>query len=355
MSRLSSTTNRRPAGRRLLLASVLGVLLAGCGRAPAPTSSASPSAIVPWLPRPAAHLYPELPSPSPSSPIPVPTGTPPCGAGQLEATGTSGGAATGHVDLPLILRNRGASACFLEGYAEVGIVDASGDLLAQAVGTAGRGTFFRDGPAVPVLMEPGTALLTPGQTPQWRGDRGQAWMNLEWYDCRHRQSARVLVDLPAGGGRISAPFPFTAPYSPVCDSPGHGADSGALRGPLSPSGFAWPPAPALIAVAVSISAPASVHRGSTLQYTTAMRNESPGQYRLDPCPDYVEILGEKQAGSSYQLNCSPVGILPPGGSVIFEMRLAVPAALPSGTTQLSWTLLDGRLATPTATTTVGVV
>ena len=355
MSRPSSTTNRLPAACGLLLAGVLGVLLAGCGRAPASTSSGSRSAVVPWLPRPAAHLFPEPPSPSPRSPIPVPAGTPLCGAGQLEAASTFDGAATGHINLPVILRNRGASACSLEGYADVSIVDASGGLLAQAVGAAGRGTFFQDGPMVPVLMEPSTAPLTPGEAVQWRGDRGQAWMNLEWYDCQHRQSARVFVDLPAGGGRISAPFSFTAPYSPVCDSPGHGADSGVSRGPLSPSGLAWPPAPAVITVAVSISAPASVRRGSTLRYTAALRNESPGQYRLDPCPDYVEILGEKQAASSYQLNCSPVGVLLPGGSVIFEMRLAVPAALAAGTTRLSWTLLDGRLATPTATTIVSVL
>ncbi len=66
--------------------------------------------------------------------------------------------------------------------------------------------------------------------------------------------------------------------------PGHEADSGVLRGPLSPSGLAW------------------------------------------PCPDYVEILDEKQAASSYELNCSPVRVLPPGGSAIFEMRFAVRAA-----------------------------
>ncbi len=54
------------------------------------------------------------------------------------------------------------------------IVDASGGLLGQAVGAAGRGTFFQDSPVVPVLMEPSTAPLTPGEAVQWRGDRGQA-------------------------------------------------------------------------------------------------------------------------------------------------------------------------------------
>ena len=277
------------------------------------------------------------------------------GAGQLEAAGTLGGAATGHVDLPVILRNRGASACFPEGYADLSIVDVSGTLLAQAVGAAGRGTFFQDGPVVPVLMEPGSAPLAPDETEQLRGDRGRAWMNVEWYDCRHRQSARAVVDLLAGGGRVSEPFSFTAPYSLIYDSPGHAADSGLLRGPISPSGFAWPPAPALITVAISISAPASIRGGSTFRYTVALRNTTPTQYHLDPCPDYVEILGEKLAASSYRLSCSPVGVVLPGESAILEMHFAAPTALSPGTTRLSWVLLDGRLAGPTATTTVTVL
>lgn len=355
MNTSSLTTNLRPAACGFMLAGVLGILLASCGRTPTSTSSATPSAVVPWLSGPAAHIYPQPPSPSPSSPIAVPAGTPPCGAGQLEATGTSGGAATSHVNLPVILRNRGASACFLEGYADVSVVDASGSVLAQAVGAAGRGTFFQDGPAVPVLMGPNTSPLTPGERPQWWGDPGQAWMNVEWYDCRHRQSVRTFVDLPAGGGRISAPFAFKAPYSPICDTPGHGADSGLLRGPISPSGFAWPPTPNLLAVAISISAPTSIHRGSSFRYTVALRNVSPAPYGLDPCPDYVEVLGAKEAASSYQLNCSPVGVVPPGGRVVFEMRLAAPASLTPGMTRLAWMLLDGRLASPMATTTVNVL
>ena len=84
------------------------------------------------------------------------------------------------------------------------------------------------------------------------------------------------------------------------------------------------------------------------------RTDEPPSRIVSPCPTCgsVETLGEKQAASSYQLNCSPVGVLTPGGSAIFEMRLAVPAVLAPGTTRLSWALLDGRLATPTATTTV---
>jgi len=213
--------------RAVLLAGVAGVVLAACGRPPLSGASASPPAVVPWLPRPAAHLDPQPAPPSPASPIPVPAGTPSCGADQLEAMAIVAGAATGHVDTPVFLRDRGASACFLEGYADVAIVDASGGLLAQAVGAANRGTFFADGPVVPVLMRTGTAPLAPEEAASWNRDPGQAFMNLEWYDCRNRRSARVVVDLPAGadgsrlrsrspGSRRSATHPGTEPMPPSC-------------------------------------------------------------------------------------------------------------------------------------------
>lgn len=109
-----------------------------------------------------AGRSPLCPAPPASPPILVPAATPPCNAGQLEAVGTFGGAATGHVNHPIILRNRGSSACSLAGYADVSVVAASGGLLAEASGLANRGTFFADDPVVPVLLEPGTALLTAG-------------------------------------------------------------------------------------------------------------------------------------------------------------------------------------------------
>lgn len=336
-----------PGIRRLLVAAALGFFAAACGRAPAP-GSGPPSAVAPWLALPAAHHHVQARLQSPSPPIPVPAGTPPCSAAQLEGQGAFGGAATGHVDLPVIMRNRGGLACYLEGYADVSIADAAGGLLAQSVGSSGRGTFFADAPALPVVMEPGTAALRPDMPGQQSTERGQAWMNVEWYDCRHRQAASLLLNLPGGGGGLSIPFKFEAPYSPACDVPGQATASELRRGPLTPTGVDWMPRPAFISVAVSIAAPPSVRRGSTLNYAVTLNNESSGEYRLDPCPDYVEILGGKQAIATYELNCSPVGAIPAGGTATFEMRLDIPRTLIPGTTRLDWALMDGRLATPTA-------
>ena len=141
---------------------------------------------------PAAHQYVQAPRPSPSLPIWVLPGTRPCSAAQLEGQGVFGGAASGHVDLPVILRNRGTSPCYLEGYADVSIADAAGSLLAQAMGAPGLGTFFADAPVLPVMMEPGTAGLRPDLRGQQSTERGQAWRNVDWYDCRHRRAASLL-------------------------------------------------------------------------------------------------------------------------------------------------------------------
>jgi hypothetical protein len=308
---------------------------------------------VPWLPLPDGHRYPQAPQPSPSLPVPVPAGTPPCRAVQLEGVGSIGGAAAGNVNYPLVLRNRSASACFLEGYADVSVLDAAGGALAQAAGGSGRGTFFDDPPVLPVMMEPGTAALSATAGPPASTDPGQARMNLQWYDCRRPQAASLLLGLPAGGARLAILFPLQAAYSPACDSPGHTTTAGLLRGPLSPSGLGWTSNG--LTVPVSIVAPASVRAGSILRYTVTLTDRSAEAYVLSPCPDYNEFLGAKEVVASYQLNCAPVGVIPAGGTATFEMRFAVPATVVPGTKRLAWALVDGRLAIPTAATAIAVL
>src|SRR5437879_1802236 len=126
-----------------------------------PTPSPSP-AVIPWLALPAAHLVAPQPTPVPSPPLTLPADAPPCTAAQLEGIGADGGAATGHRDLPIILRNRSSAVCWLEGYPDVAILDPRGRLLAQATGSTGRGTFFADDPVMRFAVEPGTPALGAG-------------------------------------------------------------------------------------------------------------------------------------------------------------------------------------------------
>jgi Protein of unknown function (DUF4232) len=312
---------------------------------------ASSDAAIAWLPLPAAHRYPTAPTPpaTPRPPIPVPPGTPTCQAGQLQGASAGEAVATGNVNMPIVVRNRAAAACVLAGWADVTILDGRGHLLAAAAGRANRGTFFADWPKVAVLLQPHTPRLPArlGFGQQLR--RGQAVMNLSWYDCRQPQAAVLVLFLPNAGGRLRVPFDRRGAYSPACDNPGAGRAGVVVRGPLSPAGFPWPPAPRYLDVRVAIRAPASVRRGSTLAYQVTLTNRDHGSYRLDPCPDYNELLQAKQPLASYQLNCQPVGAIAPGQRVTFQLRLAIPATTVTGANRLIWALLDGRIAAPVAT------
>jgi Protein of unknown function (DUF4232) len=337
---------------------VLALASAACGgqRTAGPSAQpqarpSPPASSIAWLPLPAAHQYPTAPKPSaiPRPPIPVPPATPACQASQLQGASAAEGAATGNVNMPIVVRNRSAAACYLEGWADLAILDGRGHLLAAAAGTANRGTFFDDWPEVPVLLQPGTSPLPAhpgsGQPPS----HGQAVMNLSWYDCRQPRAAVLVLDLPNAGGRLRVPFDRKGAYSPACDDPGAKRAGVVVRGPLSPAGFPWPPPPHVLDVGIAIHAPATVRRGSTLAYQVTLANRSDADYRLDPCPDYNEFLEQKQPLVSYRLNCQPVARLAPGEGVTFQIRLAIPATTVTGPNNLIWALSDGRVATPVAT------
>jgi len=281
----------------------------------------------------------------------VPPATPTCQASQLQGASAGEAAATGNVNMPIVVRNRGAAACVLAGWVDLRILDGRGHLLAAAAGKANRETFFNDWPKVAVLIQPHTPPFPARPGFEQPPSRGQAVMNMSWYDCRQPQAAVLVMDLPAAGGRLRVPFDRKGAYSPACDNPEAGAKPAGevLRGPLSPAGFTWPPEPRYLDIGIHIRAPATVLRGSTLAYQVTLTNRDHGSYRLDPCPDYNEILARKDVVASYQLNCQPVGAIAPGERVSFEMQLAIPTTTVTGPNRLIWALLDGRIATPVAT------
>ena len=319
---------------------VCTALLAACGSAPALPKTSSTS-YVPWLPLASTHQF--VPAP-PATPPALPAGTPECRASQLEGESLGEGAAAGNVNMPLQLRNRSASACYVHGYPDVTVLDASGRVLARGIGPDGRGTFFEDGPDVPVWLPPGTPYLPPPKLPiDSTNLKGQAFMNFSWYDCPPLpQANRLVLDLPDGGGRLVVPFALQAYYSAACGN-GQPQGSAVFRGPFSATGVPWPPAADTIPVTIEISAPHSLSRGATLTYFVTIRNDGSRDYRLQPCPDYFEFLTGIKNGPSYQLNCSPVGLIAPGRSAKFEMRMAIPARQPTGSSYINWGLQDGRI------------
>lgn len=315
-------------------------LLVACGQAPAPAKTVDTS-YVPWLALVPKHQYIEAP---PVTPAALPRGTPACKASQLEGESLGEGAAAGNVNMPLQLRNRSGSACYVHGYPDVTVLDASARVLARGAGADGRGTFFGDGPDVPVLLPSGTPNLPAPKLPiDSTKLKGQAFMNFSWYDCPPLpEASHLALDLPDGEGRLVIPFALQAYYSAAC---GNGQPQGpaVFRGPFGATGVPWPPAADTIPVTTDISAPQTVSRGATLTYFVTIRNDGSRDYQLQPCPDYFEFLTGVKNGPTYQLNCSPVGLIAPGRSVKFEMRMVIPAAQPTGSSYINWAMQDGRI------------
>jgi hypothetical protein len=361
--------------RRVAGAAVAGVIICGCGATaaggPAPNSGVgratsiasapptgavqgvpAPGHFIPFAPLPPAGLYPSPPLPS-ATPMVLPSGTSACRAGQVEAAYGGSGGATGHVVQSIRLRNKSRTVCFIDGYPEISILDPSGRLLARAAGTANRGTLFDEGWSGPVLMSVDTPSLpaTSGGPVTGPAPTGQAFLNVEWYDCAHRHAAQLRLSLLSGGGDLIIAFPIDGPFGAQCD--GSTEFVGLYRGPLTPLGWS-PPSPHYRKVRIGLVAPASVARGTTLVYYVTLNNTDVDTYSLDPCADYNEFVGPKTVSASYRLDCSGVGELHPGASVSFQVELQIPPTVPLGSATLTWALIDGRFSIPSGEATIDI-
>ena len=296
---------------------------------------------VPWVPLPAAHQTVEAPPALPVPPIPIPAGTPACRADQMEGVGLAAGVAAGNVDMPLLLRNRGNIDCKVEGFADVTVLDRLGHVLASAAGSAGRGTFFNDGPLVPLLMPAHTAPL-PASFATREGSSGQVFMNFSWYDCQRPLASRIAIGLPSAGGTFFVPYATAASVNPRCQSSSD-VYHAISRGPLSPAAVQWPPPLDLIGVRVEVNAPSSARRGMKIDYQVTITNISTRDYDMLPCADYFDALEVKRLLATHQLNCAPVGHLAPGASATFDMQADVPMSIAPGSNRLSWFLADDRV------------
>lgn len=374
----------RPTSRRLRAAPLAGALvipLAAAGVAVAiglthhrgtggnvanpPHVSPTPSLVNPSpLPAP-AHYIPWNPLPPGSdagatpTPLPVPPGTPPCRANQLEGAQVGFFGATGNDDLPIVLRNRSASACMLMGYADLRIYDASGRLLAQAVGTTHRGTFFdSSSTGAPVLLQPGTPALQSSDGTHGLGFPGQATLNVQWVDCSQPQAHSAALDLPSAGGRLVVPFDRAATGGGACGPTPEPAPT-LGRGPFNPIA----PPEVVYSLVAEIAAPGQVRAGTAVTYYVTLVNNGPNAYGFDPCPAFDEGLAGvkpvKPGPTLLELNCAPAraaltgGVLAAGASLTFEMRIDIPRTL-HGPQRLSWNLL-GTADLPTADASIKVL
>ena len=336
------------AGRALFVVGIIA--LTSCGAARIGHQAAANNDYVPWEPLKPSRTEIQAPAIPASPPYAIPAGTPRCRASQLEGVVPLGarGYPGGNVGLPVVFRDKASTDCVIDGFPDVTVLDAAGRVLAAAKGPAGEGTYFNDGPVIPILAKSGTPALQP--TDAAPAAKGQLFVNMSWFDCKRPKAKTLIVDLPNGGGRLNVAFPVTGGYYMLCDT--DRSYRALNRGPFSPAGIEWPPdLHRYIAASDTMDAPASVRAGDPLVFYVTLSNRDTIDYVLDPCPDYIAFLGPKKVVTEYRLNCAPVGRIPPGVSKKFQMRLETPKDLAAGDYVLYWALSDFRINIQQPTTT----
>jgi uncharacterized protein DUF4232 len=312
------------AGAAPVLVLALGAA-AGCspGRVAAP---APPRHVIAWNPAVPSGLQARHVRPSP-----------PCRASRLRVVrpglaflpGAAGGTGT------VALRNAGPGPCRLTGWPTVRLAGAPRAPAQRQVDLPAQP------PAFPDVLEPASTLLAlpPGAT----AVLAVGWRNWCVPGASRSRKPRVppkavRIKLGPGRGRIDVNYNAV----PGCDAPGQ--PSTVTVRPFSPS-----PLPATrpwttAGVKASIEpldggkSRLTGRRGQTARFVVRLRNVSDLPVRFARCPLLVEALAPAGQPEAHQLNCGATGGIPPRGTLLFEMRIQVPARAPLGNNGLFWEL-----------------
>jgi hypothetical protein len=114
--------------------------------------------------------------------------------------------------------------------------------------------------------------------------------------------------------------------------------------PFAPAALAAPGAWTPVRMQASVRAlpgqqlPPHGRRGELVRYAVELRNPDNAPVGFDRCPATAELLAPAGTAEVHALNCAAAEPIPPGGAVLFEMRIRVPAAAPDGPNGLFWAL-----------------
>lgn len=260
----------------------------------------------------------------------------PCQAARLHVVGKgfqftpaiSGG--TGIVTL----RNAGPAECRLTGRPQVRIVGA------KPAPQQAQSALPSVAPSFPQVTPLDTALeaLPAG---------GRATLTIDWRNwCLPRvaQGAKAVppkairITLPGTGGSLQAGYNAV----PGCDTPGQPSTLGVR--PFQPAPLPASPPWHAGAFKASITLPDGSKgrltgtRGTLVRYAVRLRNVSTAPITFDHCPLVAEMLLPASTPEAHQLNCTAASPIAPGGSLWFEMRIAIPRNAPLGNNGLFWEL-----------------
>lgn len=259
---------------------------------------------------------------------------PPCRASALRVVGRgfrfdpalAGGSGV------VTLRNAGSVPCRLTGRPMVRLVG----------GTRGPAQRQLDArpqqPAFPTIVPPASTLLAlPAGA---SAVLGVDWRN--WCVAGAGSSPRPLVPpkavrvtLPGALGHLDVSYDAV----PACDDARQ--PSTIAVQPFAPASLAAtrPWTPNVLSATIE-SVPGSrltARRDQDARFAVRLHNPSTSPVVFSSCPLLVESLAPAGLPEAHQLNC-PNQPIPPSGSMLFEMRIHVPAGAPLGNNGLFWEL-----------------
>lgn len=306
------------------------MVLAGCSViAPLVGITTPTSGAVPWV---AATAEPV----ATVSPAPIPTGTPPCDISRLGIVVTAGAGGGTVEGLATVTHPSDALPCFLAGPPK-----SIGIRLEQTGRTVPVHYDFRARPG------PGDKATHP--VPQVVLDAdAQAQDLFIWSNWCGDPDAKIRFIFRTAAGLDAASGISNATYgAPRCDQPG-------LPTRITGYAFRAPPIEE-VSLDVALDLPATAIVGQPLEYAVTISNNDVRPARLDPCPDYQEVLElPKPPGphvERWALNCDALpDVLWPGDQRRLAMQLGVPSEVPPGPGTISWMLfsdtVDGMADAP---------
>jgi hypothetical protein len=249
---------------------------------------------------------------------------------------------TGSLAGAIVLENRGALACSLQGTPRLRLVGAANPAGVRHRRVAVTPTFA--GVAYPSLH-----ALQPGE----KAEVYMVWSN--W--CGRAPSA---VELLLPGLRKTVPL-RPAGETARCDQPKLTAFLAA--GPLQPIASETPthiPMPLTAAIVEHVHfGPKTVEGvrarpGTVVSFRVELTNTSNTPFAFArPCPLF--LVGVDTLIETYRLNCRPAGVIQPGQTVVFETRAPVPGtAQPGSRLSLTWSLAPLNVNSPSASGAVVV-
>lgn len=270
----------------------------------------------------------------------------PCRASDLHAHLFLQGA-TGTLVGGVDLRNAGGSPCALLGRPQVSFTGGAAATERWRVKNIARSP-----EPLEVLVDPLGSLraLAPGKS---------ARVALFWSNWCGAGPAGLILRLQNGSSLV---VPLA--QAPRCDVP---QDPSLLSvAPFTPTARTLPSSSHLPLVAAIVGPRPvlvkpglhafRVRRRAVLYFRVALTNGSKTAFRFarSSCAAYVEELWPR-APQPYVLNCRPVGSIAPHETVMFAMRIAIPAGARLGNTLLTWELGPKTYEAPSASAAVWVV